>query len=192
MGYLDKRHLSVFFITRLLPFYVKVSFLKYIITFQRKTGLTTQVPASSTISLNAECARTMFQSGHNENDESYEAELKCQDIPLHTVETDSVIMIKRCIDFLVNKRSAVRGQCVRMLMRLRCCLHHPVRQHVRPKTSSILNPGREKPSLLLWCHTESIRAYSPKLFSVPSFCSDPNRSQKPTAEGQEAVKSIKQ
>lgn len=75
-----------------------------------------------------------------ETNNIHKAEPKCQDIPLHTVETESVLTIKkRCIDFLLNKRSAVRGQYVHMLMHLRCCLHHPVRQHVRPK--NLINTG---------------------------------------------------
>ena len=46
------------------------------------------------------------------------AELKCQDIPLHTVETEAVYMIKRIVYFLVNKLSAVTVQYMYMLIYL--------------------------------------------------------------------------
>lgn len=96
----------------------------------------------------------------------YKVELKCQDIPLHTVETKSVLMIKRCINFLVNKSSALRGQYVHIPMHLTHCLHHSVRQHVRPK-SSIVDWGAEEKAINIFA-ARSIRAYSPKHFSVLS------------------------
>lgn len=163
MGYLDRLHLNVFFFffyQAVVMLYKSLSFLKHIVTagvFKEKWDLL------------------------KETNNIHKAEPKCQDIPLHTVETESVLTIKkRCIDFLLNKRSAVRGQYVHMLMHLRCCLHHPARQHVRPeKPHQYWTGRREKPSIFLWCHAESIRAYSPKHFSVPEFAVSPTAARNP-------------
>lgn len=103
---------------------------------------------------------------------------------MYKVESESVHMIKWYIDFLVNK----------------LCSESPVYAYANasemlPVPSSAQacdqywTQKRGNPSILLWCQIESIRAHSPKHFSVTSVCSDPNCSQKPTAEGQEAVKS---
>lgn len=109
--------------------------------------------------------------------------------PFAYSETDSVDMIKWCIEFLVNKCSAVSHIYICV-----CYCIWDVACAIRCASMCAWKPHqywthrRENPSVLLWW---SIRAYSPKHFSVPAVCSDRNCSQKPTAEGQEAVRSIK-
>lgn len=106
---------------------------------------------------------------------------------MHTVE--SVHMIKWCIEFLVNKRSAVRVQYMHMLMLMliRCCLCHPMRQHVRSKTTRILDSERQPMDTVVVPHWVNQSLFTK---TCPAVCSDPNCSHKPTAEGQEAVISI--